>query len=422
MTTVDKRRLFLNSLKRGTGEAYIIANENPTIDFSDYIIRGALRNYAYDGQSEPSRAQYIFDLISLSNKKEKIRKAILTGLATEQEDTWSLTHLFDLAKLFALQGDIEARQAIYERFLKRPISHSEWVGSQEILELDGLEGLMYIAEMFGKVIEQNPDVWQDKFIIQHFQDDNPEINIFQELENRSKTNRYIKLYLDSINRTDENRKTQVRVTPVFKDIIDEVLNSKPYLSYKRRKELNEDELYKIAEQLAVEKNKTNIESLLNIFTNHKYPFDSEFILKLAKQKTKSKTRIPEYAIRALRFLKSENIRQFAINNISKAKRSESFIDILISNYENGDYTLLTEIANKFKSDHIIENLAISYIDIYSANKTTECQEPLVILYNKLNCGIHRGGIVKLLIENNVLSDKIRNEIKFDSDLETRQLV
>lgn len=57
--TIEIKRRFFNSLKRGTGEAYLIINDNPLIDFSNYIIKGALRNYAYDGQSENSRAQYI---------------------------------------------------------------------------------------------------------------------------------------------------------------------------------------------------------------------------------------------------------------------------------------------------------------------------------------------------------------------------
>lgn len=58
----DIKSRFFDSLKRGTGEAYLILKENPTVDFSTYVIKGALRNFAYDGQSESSRAQYIFDL------------------------------------------------------------------------------------------------------------------------------------------------------------------------------------------------------------------------------------------------------------------------------------------------------------------------------------------------------------------------
>lgn len=420
--TADIKRQFFNSLKRGTGEAYLIAKNNPKIDFSGYIIKGALRNYAYDGQSEGSRAQYIFDLISLSDKKEKIRKAILIGLATEQSHTWSLTHLFDLAKLFALQGDNEARQAIYERFLNNPIEGSDWVGYSEIIELDKLNGLIFIADKFGKYIEKNPDDWQDDSIIRHFQDDNPDIKAFRELEKLSKTNKFIKLYLDCIKRTEESRKNYVRETQTFSDIIDEVINSKPRLSFKRIMELNKIELDKIAKRLLEEKNKATIEKLLNVFTNHKFPFDSEFILNFTKQKATSKNRINEYAIDSLKFLESDNIRQFALDRIPKAKQPELFIDILISNYKKGDYKLLTDIADKAKSEHIIESLAGSYVDIFKANKTKECKEPLEVLYDKMNCGIHRNAIIEVLIENSVLSDRLKKEIKYDSYLETRQLL
>ena len=247
--TANIKRQFFNALKRGTGEAYLIAKNNPTIDFSDYIIKGALRNYAYDGQSEGSRAQYVFDLTSLSDKKEKIRKAILKGLSTEQSHTWNLTHLFDLAKFFAQQGDNEARQAIYDRFLNNPIEGSDWVGYSEIIELDGLNGLIFIAEKFGKYIDKNRDDWQDDSIIRHFQDDNPNIKAHQELEKLSAKNKFIKLYLDCIKKTEKNRKNYVRETQTFTDIIDEVINSKPFLSFRRLKELKEAELNKIAEKL-----------------------------------------------------------------------------------------------------------------------------------------------------------------------------
>ncbi len=416
------KRQFFDSLKRGTGEAYLLAKDNPKIDFTTYIIKGALRNYAYDGQSENSRAKYILDLTNLTTQKEKIRKAVLRGLAAEQNDTWSLTHLFDLTKLYAQQGDTEARQAIYDRFLNHPIDNSDWVGYSEIIELDGLKGLIFIAEKFGKYIDKNPDDWQDDSIIRHFQDDNPKIKVFQELEKSSKTNKFIKLYLDNIKKTEASRKSNVRKKQVFKDIIDEILNSKPFLSFFRSKELTELELNQIADKLLTEKDNSKKEKLIEIFSDHKFPLDSNFILNLAKQKANSKNRINEFAISALKFLKSDSIREFALYNIPKAKRPASFIDILTSNYKMGDYKLLTEIAKKTKSEHIIESLAGSYVDIFTANKTTECKEPLEILYNKMNCGIHRNGIIEVLLDNNVLSDRLKTEIKYDSYLETRELL
>jgi hypothetical protein len=105
----------------------------------------------------------------------------------------------------------------------------------------------------------------------------------------------------------------------------------------------------------------------------------------------------------------------------KSKSPEVFIEILRSNYKEGDSKLLTEIANKFKSEDIIENLASSYSHVFSVNNTSECKEPLEAIYSKMNCGIHRNTIIEILMNNNVLSDKMAEEIKYDSYLKTREL-
>ena len=420
-TTTDIKKRFFDSLKRGTGEAYLIAKENATIDFSTYVIKGALRNYAYDGQSEPSRAQYIFDLYSFSDKKDKIRKAIINGLATEQEDTWSLTHLFDLAKLFAQQGDQEMRKAIYDRFCNNPIEGSDWVGYSEILELDGLQGLIFIAEKFGKFIEQNPDDWLDDWIIRYFQEENPDLEVTKILENRATENKYIRIYLDNIKRTKSSQEEHKSKPIKYNDIIDEVLNSKPFISFSRKRNLSEVEVIEIADQLINETEKSKIEKLLGIFDYYKFPLDSEVILNFAKLKKSSKNRLVDNAIDALKHLKSKAIREFALEKIKNSKNPIDYLEILTSNYQSGDFKIFTEIATETNNEHKIENLAGIFTELFKINKTKECKDPLEVLYNKMNCGIHRNGIIEILIENEVLSDKIRNEIIFDSDLETRKL-
>lgn len=418
---INIKQQFLNSLKRGTGEAYLIVKNNPEIDFSNQIIKGASNIFAYDGQSEGNRAKYIFDIISISKQKDKIRKAVLLNLEREQSNTWNLTHLFALTKLYAEQKDTEAKQAIYNRFLNHPIEGSDWVGAYEILELDKLNGLFYVAEKFGKYIEQNPEDLQDDWIIKRFQEENKNIKVSEELKKKAKTNKFIRIYLDNIKQTKESQESYKTKTIKYKDIIDEVLNSKPHFSYFRKRNLTKDEVNQIAKRLIIETEKSNIERLLEVFDFHKFPYDSQIILDLAKQKPTSKNRIGEYAINALKHLKSKDIRIFSIDKIQNTKNPTVDLEILISNYKSGDYKLLYEIANKTNNEHKIERLAEIYTNIYTTNKTEKCKTPLEALYNKMNCAIHRNSIVEILIENNVLSDKIKEEIKFDCDLATRQL-
>jgi hypothetical protein len=360
-----------------------------------------LNIYAYDGQCEGNRAQYIFDIISISKHKDKIRKAVLNGLATEQNDTWNLTHLFAIAKLYAEQGDKEAKIAIYDRFLNHPIDHSDWVGYSEILELDGINGLLFIAEKFGKYIEQNPEDWQDDSIIRYFQDENKDLDVYEELEKKAKTNKFIRIYLENIKRTKASQEKHKTKPTKYKDIIDEVLNSKPFISFRRKRNLTDEEINQVAKQLISETDKSNTEKLLNIFDFYKFPYASQLILDLAKQKPTSKNRIVEYAINALKHLKSKDIRTFGMDKIQNSKNPIDYLEILVSNYKNGDFKLLSEIANRTKSEHKIEQLAGIYSDIFKTNKTKECKEPLEVLYNKMNCAIHRNGIVEILIDNKV---------------------
>jgi hypothetical protein len=315
----------LNSLKRGTGEAYLIAKSHPNNDFSNQIIKGALNIFAYDGQCEGNRSQYIFGIISLSKQKTKVRKAVLKGLANESDNTGNLTHLFALTKLYAEKGDTEARKAIYDRFLHNPIFGSDWVGYSEILELDGFDGLLYISEKFGKYLELNPDDWQDDSIISEFQEENKHLNVYEELEKKAKKNKFIRIYLDAVYSNNNSHNKNNSKPTIFKDIIDEIYNSKPILSFRRKNNLTEQEVTLIAEQLIKETDKSKIEKLLSVFDRYKFPLDSEIILNFAKQKRSSKYRIVENALYALQHLKSKSIRRFALDKIQNSKNPIDYL-------------------------------------------------------------------------------------------------
>jgi hypothetical protein len=419
------KQKFKSSIKRGTGEAHLIMQQNPSIDFSADIIKASLTNYAYDGQSEGSRALYISELISLSKQQNKIRGAILKGLANEQKDTWALVQLFDLAAFFAKQGDKKARQAIYKRFFKKIISGSDWCGYASLIELDGLEGLKYIATTIGKSLEKNPDDWQDSSIIQHFQEDNPNIKVQEELEKASKENPFIKIYLDNIKQTEDGRENHQRpVVNIDYETITERINNKARrvpINPFEAKRIKKIDIKKLANDFLKETDRLKLEKYMRIFDRVKYPFDYSPILEIVKSKNNTNDRLIEYAAGALKHFAGNDIRKFAIECLSVTKNPSDYLDLLVSNYKKGDYKLLTTIAKNCKNEDAVHEIVYGYINIYKANKTKECKEPLEAVYEKLTCGIHRKDIVKILIDNKVLSKKINDEIKYDSSEEVRQL-
>lgn len=416
--TTQINRRFQSSIRRGTGEAYLLMKQYPNIDFSKEIIDASLFNYAYDGQCEDSRASYLLELTELSKQKDVIRVAVLEALSREKDDIWSLTQLFDFCLLYAKRGDKDARQAIYNRFYNNIIDCSNWTGGTEIIELDGIEGMFHIADKVGSYLIGHSDDKEDDFLISHCQELYPELDVFQELEVQALKNLNIRCYIDNVKETRVSLKNERTNRKVYTNIIEEI--EQRQFVYLENRSLTEQEIRQIADRFLEEQNKSIKAKFLYAFKYVEYPYDYTYILQLAQQRG-DKYRLQEYAINALRNIQAGDIREFALEKIISSRYPALYVNILQNNYREGDEALLTRIIEKFKDEDVVEALASSYINVYQKNKTQSCQRPLEALYYKSNCGICRHSIVNILIDNNVLSDMINNEIQYDCDEDTRAL-
>ncbi len=415
------RQRFRQSLKCGTGEAYFILQAKRKIDFSKDIERAALTNYAYDPQCEGDRACYIARLIELSGKKEHLIDIVIKALEKERENCWNLDQLFALAKIFAKQGNVKAKRAIYKRFYKKTIKYFECLGQEQILELDGIEGLKHIAEVRGKALIKNPDDWEDSSLVDHFQKENPNIKVYDELKRATTNNPFIKKYLDTIAEhkcSISKRRNRPRYS--YK-IIRKNIDSKMKLPFlpSATSELTKADIKRLADDLLQEKDPERLEKYLMLFWEIKFPYDYQPILKIAKGKNNRDNRLVELACESLKFFNARDIRTFAIEKLSKTNIPSDYLPLLVSNYKRGDHKILARIADKYNNENVIHDCVRAYVDIYKANKTKQCKEPLEIIYSKLTCGLHRYDIIKILHENGVLSKKLLKEIEFDSYEEIR---
>lgn len=413
----------MNSLKRGTGEAYLILRNNPTINFSDLIIKGAVTNYSYDSQSEGSRANYIYRFIQKSKQKDKIVKAVLTKLQSEKKDYWGLDQMCDLAVKFNKAGHPEAKTALYNRFEKNNIQGYEFCGQEQLMEIDGVKGILKVAETIGKTLFENPDDYEDSWRIDDFQKRNKTIDVYKELKNAGQKNKYIKTYYESVIKNKWNLPKHKQIGRFSYEIIKEKIdnNRLRVLSNQRANELTSAEVKKLAKEFLQETNAIKQEQYLRFFAYRKFPLSYLPIFKIASRKNPKQTRLVEYATEALQHFSAKEIRQLALDKCESENNPCNYLNLLVSNYKKGDYKLLTQIANRSDNYDYIHSIVFGFIDIYEANPTKECKEPLEIIYNKMNCGLHRTDIVKILNDNKVLSDKILNELEFDSEDEVRKL-
>lgn len=420
--TSEIKKKFLNSLKRGTGEAYLIIQDHPTIDFSDLIVKGATVNFAYDQQCEGSRAKYIFRLFKKSKQKDKILNAVLTKLQSEKTDYWSLEQMCDLTVLFFKAGYIQAKEALYNRFEKTSDDGYEFCGQDQLMEIEGISGVLKVAEVVGqKILEKND--WEESWHVDNFQKKNKNLSVYNELKKAGKKNKFIAAYYKSILDNKWTLPKRRKFTTFSYNLVKEKIETNKFraISTNRANDLSTEEVKKLADELLMEKNQQKQELYLRFFAKRKFPSDYHSILKIASGKNPAKTRLVEFSVEALKFFAGKDIRQLAIDKLNSQKNPFAYLNLLVSNYKKGDNKLLNEIANRSDNKDFIHSVGFGFRDIYEANNTKECKEPLEILYSKMNCGLCRKSVVQLLLDNNVLSDKILQEIKFDSNEELQKL-
>jgi hypothetical protein len=422
--TAKIKRQFFDSLKRGTGEAFFILKDNPTIDFSDIIIEGATNNFGYDLQCEGSRAFYINGLIKKSKQKDKIIDTVLKELQKQKDDFYNLDQMCDLAVYFYKSGRQQAADALRKRFSKNSNKKFQFCGQGQLMQIDRLSGILKVAETIGEILYNDKDDNESCWRVDDFQKKNKSIDVYKELEKASRKSKYIKAYLTAILK-DKNTKTEKHTKikrwtyELVKDKID--LNKFRMLSEERANELTTDEVKKLADEFLATKDKVKQEQYLRFFSYRKFPYDYKPLLKFASGKNSKGTRLVYHSVNALKFFKGNDIREFALQKIKTQNDPSDYLYLLVSNYKKDDHKLLIDVANKSDDYEYIHNIVFGFIEIYQANETKECKQPLEIIYNKMNCGLHRKDIVNLLGENGVLSDKIFNELKFDSYDEVRKL-
>ena len=409
------KQQFKRSIKCGTGEAYFILKKNPTRNFSKIILDAAKNNYAYDGQSEGNRAEYIVRLIDLCNQKEEIESELIKELNLAIDNTWDVDQLFGINAIFAKRGNDKAKKAIYKRYRKNKFE-SDWLGQEEIVHLDGLDGLKIIVETRGKSLEKNKDDWEDSFFIDWFQEENPKLEVYKELKKTARRNKFIKKYLQTILKSKKKSKTRTkRVRITYKQVAQNIDQIKTVpISPRGIRELTQLEIEKLANDFLAESNPLKQEKYLRIFSRRKYPLEYNPILAIAKGKNKKNTRLVEFACESLKYFQGKDIRKFALEKLKATNRPSDYLYLLVSNYKKGDAKLLYTIVAKYRNQDVIHSLVYGLIEIYKNNDVTECRKRLELIYNKMTCGIHRHELLEILYKNKALSKKILKEIEFDS--------
>lgn len=411
MQSNDFRRVITN----GLGRAILWLQQNPWRPHEEAIRHVCLHNTAYDAQCEGTRAEYVYQIVSLTDDQAHFANIAARGLleARECRDTW---HLFHLNRLFAQGGHSSARDAMYEK-LTRNDGAEPFIGADEVIELDGVDALLFVLESTGKWIETHPTYWVDDRLILTAQE-NIKSDVIAAARKAAETNSNIRRYFEALEKHDKEISQQKR--PDYKKFSYSELREKILTSPEKvllghlagwGKHASEESIHAAAADLQNEQDEKVLLAYLRIFNFRAFPLGHDRLVWLAKSEN---VEIATAAKRALRHIQSDLVRALALDLIRADPSDSDGVHLLEKNYSPADHTIIESLLDIQKTDDDFHWIARAAIHVFKANPQSVALASLLKVYEYGRCSLCRKGAMNIMTERQITPLAILEEYKYDS--------
>jgi hypothetical protein len=420
---------FSNALEKGLGRVYLYVEQYGDELIRDQLLHACLINQSYDSQCEDSRAEWLMSLISLSKNGNFYIPKIIAALYASSE-FWDVYQLNELCQLIAQHGNESAKLAIYEKFDMQEFNAS-YMGGAEIIQMDGLEGLLHVAKVIGKRLTEENDYWEDDQLYCKTCERFGKEATDEFLVKHAKENPFVMAYLDELKKIEERCKPRDSRshTERFRDenpidlIIEGVNNAKGkypgnYMSF--GKYATTDEIERIFSLLTSETNKEKLIRYLWIFRRRELP---RLPLPIAELALSSDPEIQDAAISALGNLSEPSVREIAISLCSNEDKEIALkaIELFVNNYQEGDSKYIDPLLNTVWDKDILHGACMDSIELFKKHPLEELVNSMLWVYENTPCTHCRNRAISLLIEKGWLPEIELNECLYDCVKDTREL-
>ena len=446
------REEFADALQKGLGRAAVHVRSHGDAGVCAELLHACLHNVAYDEQIEGSRAAWLLGMIDGTEDPAFYREAILAKLAAYDgtDETWDPVQLCDFAMLYAQRGLAEAKPPIYRAHELAVQSSCSWLGYEEILTLDRLDGLDWLLRQTGRRILDGLDRYgADYSTVAHAQDMFGADEVNAHLKMRAAEDQAIAAFVakhwfeDEASQSDEeptqltSRETRPSVRPrlplLFDALDGPITDWELHPEYRTRalffrlgSKAEPADIERVFERLLVEQDELRLLRQLCIFRRRALPRLAPRVFELTAH---DDTAIAESARLALRHSRDPEVRRFGLQHLMNASTVHDLrwaVEMLENNFEQQDIELLLaklprHIVTDEDERYDLHELGSNLIDLPNA-PTLPALEPVMLwLYESTPCSYCRHKAVRHLLTWNLLPAQFAAECRDDSAEDVRAL-
>lgn len=422
---------FTRSLVSGRGDIVLYLQTHAAAPYRDALLRACLHNVAFDPMSNGDRYDYLYDLIQLTSEPQSFRDHILAALPTADIEDYSRQQLYGLAGRFAANGDEEARRLMYDTWAATIETAEGTPGDGEIIELDGLQGFLFVADKLGAlVLRDNATDEIDHMPLFHLGEVVSEDDMPATLEQATADNANIAAYVAAVRQQEAEEKRERREfnesqwdkQRSFAELEAMLAKNSGKIRFSTahawaRNATNED-FQQAAEAFLREKDPQRQESLMRLFEHRDFPLDPAQLVALAHDEDYDTAYA---AMKVLKRIEHPAVRALALELLDVPNRQFLAVELLVKNHEDGDESCIERVAlSSFSNDQWHHWFGQGARDVFDKHPKPENVPVLIALYQREACAYCRGWDVNALMELDAVPEWMIAEMLHDGDPDNRE--
>jgi hypothetical protein len=390
------------------------------------LLEACLRDQRYDHQFEECRADWLWRIVTTLGAAGRFRAPILHALS-ELADDWSTEQLCGFARHYAETGDETFRCRLYELVEQKPFSRCEWLGEEDILELDGEQGFLFAARARGKLLANREWQCEDGCLIDAATERFGEERIRSVLADAS--DEHVRRFQQAWSRSrqpapDGNPRAahQARARAItVPEILATAEQPHNFFGPFRRwgTFADEDGLRAVLRHLWSERNPVVIANLLKIFSGRPLPEFDPRMIDFCVHEDES---VRKWACAALKRTRHPLVAEFARAQVEQGLPDRMVLKLFVNNYEAGDERRILQVLELPDVNWERHGLLMDVITMLEAHPQADCSQLAIIAYASTPCENCRRDAAGLLHDRQAAPHWLTAECQFDSSEECRSMI
>lgn len=411
------------ALQKGQGRAWLHVREHGGQgEVRQEVLHACLHNLTYDPQCEGSRVEWLLSLIDLTGVPHFYERRVLEALP-EAKEFWDADQLVELAAAFARRGSDAARRALYGILRQRTFAES--LGAEQLVDLDGLEGFLHVAEALGDRMLEDPDLWENDSLLCEVAERFGEEEVLRALRERAARSAGAEAYLEEVleyRREREDEGLAERPATSLRDVLEDIDSPEEEAWYKLAsfgQRCSEDERETVFARLLWETRRESLLRCLWVFGMRGVPHLDDRLLDLAQADDLD---IQRAAISALGGLRHPGVRDLMLRLLASSPPvPPGALRLLGSNFAPGDGALVESVLRLPGDQGEIHARGLDLLHAADAVKDPELAGCLSWVYEETPCSLCRYSAVAALLDRGCGSAELFEECLHDCEEDTQSL-